>query len=493
MAASEVLLADGDPVQKRRQPRTTLVATVIAACLVPLIAVGLLWSPVIRKQLGFEISTQRTAIGGGARVFPTNGGSVAPPDRRPEVKKAEATVVEEAEAKPEPRPFAGVTKAPEATAKSEAEIAEAPKLATNEPPILAADAPRPRGPVVVAIDLPTIPRSQFGGPVRQECELGLPEDVDDRFEILNAAGLRVVPPTGSKPWEIATKTGISRLDNPSTLAQVVRKDARTWRFEWTKDASKNSTRVNALRDAVLKFLARDGRAIFALLRAVELRDDRPLAIVENKPLLFDRLDPRTRQLAWTRNPEALTGTRWKLSIRRWRLVISRPNPDGGPLKREFHSAPIEAGKDDMPASVKTEQDLVPSEVTLKLSIDPDSPDTITVRFDPDRKRVTEGRRERAERLKTFQDATPKGKDGVEIDPIDYRRGQLRELEKADKKDEQAIKTINGEIRELKELEEIRQIEDLLSKPVRAELSVVIGLDLDDATMLEIARIGDLAN
>ncbi len=43
------------------------------------------------------------------------------------------------------------------------------------------------------------------------------------------------------------------------------------------------------------------------------------------------------------------------------------------------------------------------------------------------------------------------------------------------------------------MDEIRQIEDLLSKPVRAELSVVIGLDVGESTILDIARVGEFAD
>ncbi len=345
----------------------------------------------------------------------------------------------------------------------------------------------------MAFALPDIPRSQFGGPVRQDCELTLPEDAGDRLEILNAPGLRLVPPSGSKPWEIATRAGISRLDSPSTLAELSQKDARTWRFGWTKDASKHSVRADELRDTVLKFPARDGRTLFALLRAVEPRDDRPLAIVTNQPLLFDRLEPRTRSVVWTRHPEALSGTKWKLIINRWRLVISRPDSDKEPTRRAFESISGESRKDPQVPGATSARDVIPGEVTLKLSIDPESLDTIIVRLVPDRDRATEGRKERAGRRKTLQEDTPKDGEGRDRDPIAYRRDKLRELETAGTKDEPAIKTIKEEIRGLKELDEIQQTEELLAKPARTELSVVIAMELDDSTILEIAKIGDFAD
>ncbi len=42
------------------------------------------------------------------------------------------------------------------------------------------------------------------------------------------------------------------------------------------------------------------------------------------------------------------------------------------------------------------------------------------------------------------------------------------------------------------MNEIRQLEEFFSKPVRATLSVVIGLEIDASTILNIARVGEFA-
>jgi hypothetical protein len=365
-----------------------------------------------------------------------------------------------------------------------------PSTQQPSPPI--ADSHRPNGPEVVAFALPDIPKSQFGAPIRQDCELVLPADGGDRFEILNAPGLRTIHPDGSPNWQIATKAGVSRLDSPTTLAQLARKDRRTWQFTWTKEASRNSTRADSLRDAVLKFPAHDGHALYGLLRAIDSRDPKPMAVVMSQPLLFDRLDTRTRSVVWTDDPEVLSGTKWKLTLRRWKLVISRPDAHGEALRREFDSVPDESVEDPKALGVSQPRDLVPGEVKLKVSLDPESPAAINVRIAPDRDRVAEGQKERAARRKTLQDETPKDKDGLDRDTIAYRRDRLRDLEAAQKRDNSAIQKTKDEIRELKEIERIEQLEELLTKPVRAELSAVIGLEIDDATTLEIARIGEFA-
>ncbi len=241
----------------------------------------------------------------------------------------------------------------------------------------------------------------------------------------------------------------------------------------------------------MKFPAGDGRAIFVLLRGVETRDRRPITIVDRQPLLFDRLDPRIRTVTWTRNPEALTGTKWRLAIRRWKVVMT--SPDDRLLKREYESPPILGGPKDAAAPIKLEQDLIPGELKLRLTLDPDSPGTITVRVEPDRPRVLDGRTQRSSRREALEKETPGDNDGRARDPIEYRRGKLAKLEAADKKDDKAIQLTKRELADLEQIQEIRETEDLLSKPVHAELSVVIGLDIGASTVLEIAKVGEVAD
>ena len=52
--------------------------------------------------------------------------------------------------------------------------------------------------------------------------------------------------------------------------------------------------------------------------------------------------------------------------------------------------------------------------------------------------------------------------------------------------------LEGEIAELEKLTEIRGTEDLLTRPARVELSIVIGLDVDGPGILDVVRIGEFA-
>ena len=144
------------------------------------------------------------------------------------------------------------------------------------------------------------------------------------------------------------------------------------------------------------------------------------------------------------------------------------------------------------ADPSLERDLVPGEVTLKLAIDPTRPGTIDVRIEPDPEKIRAGRDERAARLGELKKATPRGKDGQERDPLEYRRARLGTLREDGARSQDGIKTLEKEIATLERINEIRGTEDLLTRPARVELSVVIGLDVGGPGILEIVRIGEFA-
>jgi hypothetical protein len=180
---------------------------------------------------------------------------------------------------------------------------------------------------------------------------------------------------------------------------------------------------------------------------------------KDQKILFDRLEPRIRSVEWGGSPDVLEGTRWKPVIRRWRAVLSRPPSDPGDVetpKRVIEPAPVEGGKGPG-AGPALERELIPGEVTLRLKIDPSRPGAIEVRIEPDHERVLEGRALRASRLEELK-KDPKAKKGEELEKI----------------------------------EEIRRMEDLLTRPARLELSVVIWLDVDGPGILDIVRIGEFA-
>jgi hypothetical protein len=473
----------------RRRPTGGRVAVITAACLLPLLlAAGLSWSPGIRRRIGLEPApSPLNAVGGpgGSKSRdPARAAGVLPAAKRTEESTARGPAGEPAL----PPPPVAAQPRPPVSPPVAKPAGEVKPPAAHDPIGPIAAKPRPHGPIVLASSLPDVLRSQLGSQARR-AELDLPKDVSGPFEILNSPEFRRVAASTASTWEIATRTG-SGLGGGFPLARLGRTEAGTWWFEWTKDARNHSTLVEALRDTALKFETTDGRATLMLLRNPGAGDEHPLTIWEKQPILFERLEPRTRSVPWAQHPHALAGTRWKLGIRRWRVVIERADRnDPKPARRVVEPAPAVVGKEDGGARVELERDVIPGEVTLALAIDPTDPGSITVRIDPDRARVIERRANRSARWNELRAATPRDRDGRELDPIEHRRVELRKLRAEAKGNEDEIKALEKEIRELEEIEDIRQVEDLLGKPARAELSVVIDLEVDGSTALEIARIG----
>jgi hypothetical protein len=449
-----------------------------------LVTSGLLWSPTLRSHLGFERAASQ-------------------PVAQPAVHRATILKTVPAETKegaqdhvdsgtisrPEPRSLPVAKKTDPASGDP-----GGPKLQVSSPQPVTQVQHGPDPPMPLAFTLPDVPTSLLGSRDRQSEEIRLTEEVGDRFEILNAPELQVVPAStkSTSTWEIATRTK-SLIGGGFTLASLSHIEATTWSFDWTKVAKNHSATVAALRDAVLRFETRDGRSILALLRGVRRHDPEPLLIWENQPVLYERLDDRHKSIPWTPHPEDLAGTHWRLSIRRWRLLIERPGAEGRePVRRVIEPASAVVGnKKDGNGRVPLEQDLMPG-VVFKVGIDTENPEMIAVRVVPDRNQVLAGRADRAARLKELKASTPADRQGREQDPIPFRRSRLEELQQSGSQHEDEVKTLKKEISDLEAIHAIGQVEDLLTNPARTQLSVVISLDVAGSAPLDVARIGEFS-
>ncbi len=471
----------------RRRPRAFRYALLIAACLVPLLAAGFYWSPALRQRLGPAAAVAPAA----SHPEPADRGA-AQVDQ-PGVAKAPPPVVASKLAATE-KPAA--PKVAEATPSAAAEKSEVAKVVRAPVERTRPDRPIPPvsvEPLLLAFATPELIRTTVNSPARQERVIHLDEETDDRVDILNGPGFRMVP-VSSMPhaWEIATRSQ-SVTGGGFPLARLYHAEPRAWRFEWMKSARSQSTQVENLRDAILEFHGRDRRLIRVLLRDVELHSDRPLIVWSDQRILFEKMDTRIKSVEWAGNPDVLEGTHWKPRIRRWRVVLSRSRADrgdDGALRRVIE--PAAGDPENAPgAGPALERDLIPGEVKLRLSIDPSRPGSIDVRIEPDLERVRQGQYDRSARLAELGKDTPKEK-GEERDPLAYRRDRLRKLRNEGSNDKDGIKKLEREIAELERINEIRGTEALLTGSARVELSVVIGLDVEGPGILDIARIGEFA-
>jgi hypothetical protein len=481
LAADESSLG-GDRLRRRRS-RPVGAAAVVTACLASMLAAAFFLWPGLRQRLGFEKAGMTRASGD--RTLPIA-------DRPDSTPRGEAAADKPRLAElpvPPPKPDGGPAPlVPPVAAKK----AEAPAVASNRP---ASPASRPPAePVMLAFSPPDVPRSTLGTPPRQEGTIPLPQETEDRVEILNGPEYRLsAVPAAPHVWEVSTRTG-SGLGGGFALARLNHADAPTWRFEWTRNARAQSTPVEGLKDAILRFRGRDGRAVYVLLRGLEMRSDRPLEVWNNQKILFEKPDPRIRSVEWSGNPEVLEGTRWKPRIRRWRVALSRTDADAaeGDTPRRVIEPQPPADEKSSGADPPLERDLIPGEVRLKLAIDPTRPGTIDVRIEPDPEKIRTGRDERSARLEELRKATPRDKDGNDRDALEYRRARLGKLREGGARSADEIKTLETEIATLERINEVRATEDLLTRPARFELSVVIGLDVEGPGILDIVRIGAFA-
>jgi hypothetical protein len=209
---------------------------------------------------------------------------------------------------------------------------------------------------------------------------------------------------------------------------------------------------------------------------------------------LDRLERRIWSVKWGGELDVLEGSQWKTRIRRWRVVFSRTRAgaaggDPPPLMIEPEAVAEDRPPGEGPALGR---DLVPDEIRLSLKIDRVQPGWIEVRLEPVPEKVREGQEKRTARWEDLRKATPGGQGDSKVDPLDYRRRRLGELDRDVVRHRDEMERLKREIDDLERIEKIRGTEDLLSHPARCELSVVIGLDVDGPGILDIVRIGAFA-
>ena len=223
----------------------------LAACLVPLIAASLIWSPVIRKQLGIEPATSRAALGS-ARCLPVNGRIPwLPPE---EWTRSRSRGGDRRQGAPDPgsQSHPDGRRSPGGDAEIRGEGGHASESPAPKPSTPIANAPPAGGPLIVAFALPDIPRSQFGGPVRKNASSASLKTLttDSRSSI--AGGLRVVPPADPGPGR--SRQGRNQPSRQPIDPCPARPEGRAHLAVRLDERGEQALdRADTLRDAVLRF------------------------------------------------------------------------------------------------------------------------------------------------------------------------------------------------------------------------------------------------
>ncbi len=468
------------PAPRRRKYQ--MLAYAIVACLVLAVVAAGNFSPDVRRWLGLE-SRRRGSLA-------TRGSAGERPPSPAEPASTKRSLP--GDGFDDPLPVAETPPPPPA---------DVPDLVTA-PVRPASVAPPP--PAVLAFRPPDVSRSTLGERSGSSGEIALPRAADDRIVLRNASAFRLVAiPGAPHAWEVATQSK-SLMARPFSLARVDRINDRTWRFAWNDNAKSQGTLVNELKDAVLELHAQDGGSLYVLLRALAGKVDRPVEVWKEQRLV-DNPEPKViRTVEWTGNPEVLDRSRWKPVIRRWKLVITPPGVAAGSRRRCTRAprrqvGPPGGGRVSGPAKTG-----LGHAHSSRARPDPrrgegpagDRPRPPRLDHRPHRVRPREAaarRESRASRIDELQRDTPKDKNEDVRDPIAYRRERLKKLRENGEADTGKLEVLEREIAELKTLTAVRETDKLISRPVHVTLSLVIGLEIEGTGVLEIARIGDVAD
>ena len=216
--------------------------------------------------------------------------------------------------------------------------------------------------------------------------------------------------------------------------------------------------AESLRDGILKIVTKNGANYYVLFRDSKIAEKQPLSLsTGTQRLMKDDLSPGCLPMDWIKN-DSLVGTKWTLGIRKWKITSKLP---AEPLPRviAFGDAPK------LPASV--DGAIIPEEASVRLKIDAKNkePHIIKVFLSFEKERVIK-RRADTRRLRQLEHQ--ESKTNVEDD-------EMKKLQKM-----------------LVNIHDIMDMEHRLLPPSQVELSVIIGLRIDDSTVLNIAKFGDFA-
>jgi hypothetical protein len=455
----------GEGIGRRKRP-LRLVAIVAGSFLILFVTAALFLGKDINKLMGFnnDASQMIADVKERLSIEKQTREELAHKTIIPAITMENSTSPEKETTSPQLPQLEKVTK----VEKSE----EAPQKKKNSP-VTKADSkavtmkPQQKESIVLAFPLPPISVSAFdSAPNSTPHSLDLRENVRENVEILNAVEFEKLKldMDGSQRMLRIVSNKISQVGGGVALAHFKLNNNKILEFSWEGNAGKQQTLADALKDAVLRFETEGGDKVYVVLRSLVTDSLGPLNLI-NKTNAQNQGDSQVFiQTAKWAKPDALDQTRWKLGIRRWRLVVS-PASAGGHLT-PYNSKPIkerESFLDD------TEEHQLSDDVRFKLKVHPDKPSEL--------------------QAWTWADVSEAGRN--ELADLTSKQAELSKLDK--ERSDQKVSQLMMELDDIRQKidNRRRRIHDLLFG--RFELSVVIGLKIDDKTILDIAKIGDFAN
>jgi hypothetical protein len=260
-----------------------------------------------------------------------------------------------------------------------------------------------------------------------------------------------------KEWRIFHPS-TSELDRTLELARF-ELQTHALVFNWDENAvtqSRFQQLSRTLRDSVVRIETAD-RPRYVVLRGCPTRSTKPISLADNPKSRPAGYKPRSLATAWA-TEGSLDETSWTLCIRRWRIDVFPP--------KERQKVTFAEG-DDNNLSAQVEKQVVPNAIDLKLKIDKHN---LIIDLDFNEVKILDERKQWDALMKLQNDLAHKK--GLE----DIERKELEDIKK--------------KLRDLKpKIDKYRQVDDNSG----SELSIVIGLIVDDKTVIDLARIGSFAD
>jgi hypothetical protein len=365
----------------------------------------------------------------------------------------------------------------------------------------------PQIPLVFCISLPDLPMATNFNPSSSKDKQTIKKEgavagrAIYKVEGLSAKELRLFnrnalllkeEPRGSREFCFRTKTA-SAIGGDSIVAIGSVGNDQEFEFKWGGDfeqMNKGGELVNAVRDTVIGFQSGSNEH-YLLLRDVIPKKHDAISLFDSKGA--NSKEKRIAKRPWAERPELVSGTNWRLGIRRWRIVNS--------LGSSRHKKTVIDSKQRVGRlESHVEEDINRGFNRLRLAIPDSDKSVVEIRLTPDLAQMSQFEQAkisliRDKGLTFFQDML-EGHNPQWIadyfETLNKAIGQLRGQtdDVTVKVNGEEIKVSKRDISEIIDAIETEQTALYIRHPTESKLSVVVSLILDADKIIDIATLGD---
>jgi hypothetical protein len=276
-------------------------------------------------------------------------------------------------------------------------------------------------------------------------------------------------------------------------------------LRWSSELERSDQRnelTEAVLDMVLMIRTASGNEDYLLLRDPKARNsEQPFDLKNNGSQPLDHSHKRTCPLVWADERSALQSTRWKLGVRRWR-VVNRLTA-GGPTR-----VIAEGGRVGGKVMLRDKKSVIGhADATFSLQISSDDPTSIVAALEFDSTGIgnyTSVRNDLLDRydeipLRKYLDASQaklnKRHDNMRQSPqgLHDLLIELREKLKGDVRELNHVKAWADDVKVLRNIVARETIVNFVDNSEISELSLVVGLELDGGTVLDLAHVGTFSD